>query len=61
MAYLNKTTILKKINCLSININKQNGSNGFIRLTRVNSEKKYFVELTFLNAELDSKVKKFIV
>ena len=59
MAYVDKTAILKNINFLSIKINNRNESKyGFLRLTRVNSEKKYIVELTCLNSGLDSKVKK---
>jgi hypothetical protein len=57
MAYVDKTAILKNINFLSIKINNRNESNGFLRLTRVNSEKKYIVELTCLNSGLDLKVK----
>ena len=57
MAFLDETTILKEIKCEIINVDNDKESSGLLTLRRNDSEKKYLIELTFLNTGLQSKVK----
>ena len=59
MAYLNKTVVLKEINCSKIKIKKHSGnfeSTGFVKIMRNGAEKTYTLEIQFTETEFKSKV-----
>ena len=59
MAYLNKTVVLKGINCSKIKIEKHSGifeSTGFVKIMRNGSEKKYTLEIKFTETEFKANV-----
>ena len=58
MSFLDRTTIFKEIMCDIINIDNGKESRGLAKLTRINSEKVYLIELTFLDTGfLDTRFK----
>jgi hypothetical protein len=49
MSFLDRTTVFNEIICDIINIDNGKESRGLAKLTRINSEKVYLIELTFLD------------
>jgi hypothetical protein len=49
MSFLDRTTVFKEIICDIINIDNGKEPRGLVKLTRINSEKVYLIELTFLD------------
>jgi hypothetical protein len=57
MSFIDRTTVLKELKCDIINIDNGKESSGLAKLTRINSEKMYLIELTFLDTGFHLKVK----
>ena len=59
MAFLNKTSVIKQTKCSKINILKKLehlDSFGYVKIIRNNDEKKYYLEMSFLETCLNTNV-----
>ncbi len=64
MAHLNIITLLKNIKCLikiDYPISGPFESNGLVKITKNNSEKKYILDITFSDTGLNTSVKPIII
>ncbi len=60
MTFLNKTTLIKNIKCLikiDYQISEPFESNGLVKITKNQTEKKYILEITFSETGLNTSVR----